>query len=350
LSTPKISPPSVTPETWRALLNAADSFAKNKPWERLCDTDIVGLIDPITGETRIGTVLGNAREVFAAIFYRRPPGLRWILQITDEAFDPANVNFVEGMDVLKVEFVPRRELTREDRAVLKAADYRSAGKGRFLPQFRSAEPGWHPWYIDQKEARQILGDLTRLTAFCTLFTEHPKNFHDRASNDIPFLPVNLPDRPLNLTDLDWRPLLPPPAEPSSPFKPVAEELAQLMALPQNGQATFEFDCSILPGASFLEQGRPCFGRISLLAETQRGLVLGIDLQSGALPRDQAAGISLVKSLLSAGHRPRELHIYPSPLRELLQPLCSTLGIHLLTRPALPALEMAIESLAQSMPL
>jgi len=55
---PKATPPRpVAPETWRALLAAAADFAAIKPWEFAYDTDAIGLIDPVTGETRIGTVL-----------------------------------------------------------------------------------------------------------------------------------------------------------------------------------------------------------------------------------------------------------------------------------------------------
>ena len=58
---PKFAPPPpVTPETWRALLAVAADFAELKPWEFMYDSDVVGLIDPVTGETRIGCVLGAA--------------------------------------------------------------------------------------------------------------------------------------------------------------------------------------------------------------------------------------------------------------------------------------------------
>jgi hypothetical protein len=347
---PRFAPaPYVRPETWVALLEAANTFARLKPWENVYDTDVVGLIDPASGETRLGSVLGNAEEVFAAVFYRRPSGLRWILQMMDESCDPNDLNNVEGMDALKLEFVPKHELSKDDKLLLKTAGFKPTGKGCVWPQFRSSEPGWHPWHINQAEAEQILADLPRLTAFCALIEEHGDIFENRAPNDIPFLPVALPERRLRLSDLDWRPLLPPPIEQPAPFEPAAKDLTQLMALPQNGQSAFEFDCTILPGMSLIEQGRPCFGRISLLVETQRGLVLGVEVQSSTIPRGNAAGSSLVKSLLTAGHRPRELHIYPSALEESLEPLCNTLDIRLLTMPSLPALETAIESLARSMP-
>ena len=46
-----VPPPPVAPETWRALLTAAADFAALEPWENMYDSDVVGLIDPATGET-----------------------------------------------------------------------------------------------------------------------------------------------------------------------------------------------------------------------------------------------------------------------------------------------------------
>src|ERR1700720_3255578 len=207
---PKLAPPPpVAPESWRASIAAAADFAALAPWEFCCDSDPVGLLDPFTGETRIGHVLGNGGEVFAAVFYRRA-GLRWILSMLDSTPDPEDLNHADGMDCLKVEFVSKRDLWKEDFAVLKAAGFKPTGKGPVWPQFRSSEPGWHPWHVNQSEADQLLADLPRLTAFCKLFEQHPGLFDDRAPTEIPFLPANLPDCPLTPRDLEWRLLTPPP--------------------------------------------------------------------------------------------------------------------------------------------
>lgn len=340
-------PPPVAPETWRALLAAADDFAALKPWAFTYDTDAIGLIDPVTGETRIAAVLGNAGEVFAAVFYRRA-GLRWILAMLDEASDPEDLNNADGIDCLKVEFVPKRELWKEDLAMLKANAFKPAGKGAIWPQFRSAEPGWHPWYLNQTEAEQLLADLPRLTAFCRLYKDHPDLFDERAATEIPFLPTVLPDRPLTPKDLDWRTLSVPPLTGFAPFQAPADQLANLRALPRQLGLACEFDCLILPGGSFLENGRPCFGRYSLLVEKQRGLVIGMDVASGALTPGQAAGSTLIKALLTLPGLPEQIFIRGSRLRPVLQPLCDELKIHLRPASSLPLLEEALASLSQSM--
>jgi hypothetical protein len=342
---PKFAPPPVVaPEIWHALLDVATVFAAAKPWEYTCDCEVVGLTDPVTGETRIATVLGNAGEVFAAVFYRRA-GLRWILEVLNDGPDPDVLNNADGMDCLKLEFVPKRELNKADLALLKTAAFKPAGKGAVWPQFRSVEPGWHPWHINSTEAGQLLADLPRLTVFCRLFKKNPDLFDGRASTEIPFLPVVLPDRPLTTNDLDWRPLLPPPGGLET-FKVSAEQLARLHRLKRQPGLECEFDSTLLPGGSFLENGRPCYGRFQLLVETRRGMVLGMNLQSGALSPSEAAGRGLVESLLMVKGLPEKIFITGTRLQPVLQPVCDELQIRLQPADSLPALAEAVESLSQ----
>lgn len=345
---PKLAPPPpVAPETWCALLTAAAELAALKPWTFAYDSDPVGLVDPATGEMRIGHVLGNAGEVFAAVLYRRA-GLRWILARLGEPSDPEDLNNADGIDCLKLEFVPKRELWKEDLAVMKAAAFKPAGKGAIWPQFRSSTPGWHPWHITQAEANQLLADLPRLTTFYKLFEQHPDLYDDRDAIEIPFLPEPLPDRPLTPEDLDWRPLLVPPLTGFEPFQPSGADLEKLRALERQPGLECEFDCTMLPGGSFVEDGRPCFGRFALLVEKRRGLVIGMDVASGALTPGEAAGRTLVKALLMGKSLPGRILIGGSRLQPVLQPLCDELKIELQPAPSLPALEEAVESLRQHM--
>lgn len=337
-------PPPVAPDTWRALLAAASTLAAEKPWESMYDSDVVGLLDPITGEKRVACILGNAGQVFGAVFYRGAAGLRWILEVLNEPPDAPEFANAEGIDCLKLEFVPKRELTPPDLEMVKGAGFKPAGRGNVWPQFRSASPGWHPWYIDQTEADQFLSDLPRLTAFCRLFRAQADLFAGRAPAEIPFLPAALPDRPLRVEDLDWQPLIALPSSNFAPFAAPEEQLAQLRALHPVPTSTFEYECALLPGGSFLENGRPCYGRLSLLVDHRRGLVLGLDVSSGASPRGEAAGRGLVKTLVGNGFMPGNLMIRDAKLEPVLAPLCAALGIRLKVSARLKGVEDAVCSL------
>lgn len=342
VATPKLAPPPpVAPETWRALVATAADFAALKPWEFTYDTDVVGLVDPGTGETRIAAVLGRRREVFAAVIYRRTAGLRWILHMLSAPPDRPAFGDIEGVDCLKLEFVCKRELRKPDLAILNAAGFNPRGKGCVWPQFRSLEPGWHPWFINQVEADQLLVDLPRLTAFCRLLAQNSDLFAGRGATEIPFLPAILPDRPLTPADLNWRPLLPPPETGFEPFRPPADQLEKLRALSRRPGLECEYDCALTPGVSFCEQGRPCFGRVGLLVETGRGLVMGVAVESGTRAPGEAAGRALVTTLLRAGALPERLFIRSARLQRVVEPLCKELQIQLCPAMALPFLDEAL---------
>jgi uncharacterized protein DUF6930 len=343
----KLAPlPPVAPKTWNALFTAATDFAALKPWEFAYDSDAVGLIDPETGERRIATVLGNAGEVFAAVFYRRG-GLRWILSMLSDSPNPEDLNNSDGMDCLKLEFVPKRELWKEDLAVLKTAAFKPFGKGAVWPQFRSSDPGWHPWHINQIEADQLLVDLPRLTAFCRMFKQHPALFDKRDATEIPFIPTTLPVRPLAPEDLNWQPLILPPNA-IDPFQIPGDKLEKLRSLKHAPEMECEFDSTLLPGGSFIENGRPCFGRFSLLVEKQRGLVIGMGVHGGALSPGDAAGKGLTEGLLMAGQLPGKIYIGGSRFQAVLKPLCDELEIQLIPAASLPLLEEALHSLSEQM--
>ncbi len=290
-------PPPVAPETWRALLAAAAEFAALKPWAFACDNDSVGLIDPVTGETRIGHVLGNAGEVFAAVFYRRG-GLRWILTMFSDSLDPENLNHLDGMDCLKLALCPSASFGKK-----------TSPCSRPPGSSRSAEPGLAAISLHRTRLASVAPQTGRgrptprrsaaSHRVLPLFAEHPNLYEGRGATEIPFLPAAMPDRPLTPGDLDWRPLLPPPSTALEPFQAGGADLERLRRLRRAPELAYEFDCTLLPGGSFVENGRPCFGRFSLLVEKQSGLIAGMEVASGALTPGEAAGRALVKTLLMA---------------------------------------------------
>jgi len=340
-------PPLVASETMRALLAAAAEFAALKPWESMYNRHIVGLTDPVTGETRLGSVLGNAGEVFGAVFYRRPAGLRWVLGLMACPDESMSLEAFEGLDALKVEFVPKRQMFKKDLDTLNALNFKPSGRGSVWPQFQSVQPGWLPWFIDQTEAEHLLADLPRLTLFSALLHNQSTLFDDRAPAEIPFLPSPMPSRSLQVEDLDWRPLVASP-EPCSWFQATDEQLAQLRSLPRAPAAAYEYGCSLMPGHAVLEKGRRCCSRIGLLVEHRRGLVLGFDVSLGTASLVESAGAGLVKTLVQSRFLPGEILISGKRLEPILEPLCAVLHIELILSEPLSALAAAMASVGEFM--
>lgn len=341
------SPPSVAPEIWQSLLESAQAINAMEPWGYACDSDLVGWQDPVSGELCLASVMGNGGEVFAIAFYRRE-GIRWLLNLLEDNPNTTEFGLADGIDCLKLEFVAKREMTKPDLAILKAVGFKPTGKGCVWPQFRASEPGWHPWHLTEAEATQMQAYLPRAIAFYHLFAQHPDLYEGRALMDIPFLPANLPARPLKPEDLDWRPLLLPPVPELSAFQASADQLAILRQFKVQPGLNCEYDTYLMPGASFIEQGRPCFGRISLLVEIGRGLVVGMEMQNGAVQSGEAAGFGLVGSLLKAKVLPKKIIVRGSRWIPVLKSLCDDLKIELATATSLPLLDEAMASLTEYM--
>lgn len=338
----KLPPPPIAQETLRALVAAATEYAAAKPWEDMLDSQVVGLTDPVTHEVRLACVLGRAGEVFGAAIYRNITGIHWLLTIMENPETELSLEEAMAMDSLKVEFVLKRELGKEDLNGLKEIGFKPSGKGRGWPQFRSAQPGWMPWHIDQTEAGQLLADLPRLTRFCAWLRQHPDSYNHHQELEIPFLPSVMPDRDLTEEDLAWQVLKNPPLA-VEPYQCGPAQLDQLRKLKSNAKLVCEYCCEIISGGAFLEQGRPCLSRVSLLVEPVRGLVLGHKLFPSALPFMTCAGSGLVEILIERGFVPGILRIDQPRLAAALQPLCDELHIRL-ELAKLPSLAAAKASL------
>jgi len=332
-------PPPIARETVLALIAATTGFAAAEPWKIMADCDVVGLTDPKTGEIRLAQVLGNGGEVFGAVFYRRASGIRWIINALSTPGNGLNLDAMEGMDALKVELVLKRHMLKGDLELLKAVHFKLPGRGRGWPQFQSSLPGWMPWFVDQTEAEQLLADLPRLTAFHELFRQHPSLFDEYLPGEIPFLPNPLPNRPLVVADLDWRPLVAAPVSDAS-FKATEQQLSQLRSLEPAPSSSFEYGCRILPGRSVLENGRPCYTRLGLLVEHRRGIMLGFELSLSTVPLSESVGLGLVNALVKNGFLPGKILIDDKRLAPILKPLCDSLKVELTFSKKLGALAEA----------
>jgi hypothetical protein len=120
--------PQVAAASWKQLLAIAEDFRQLAPWEWTHDSQVVGLYHPETNEVLLGSILGRMRQVFAVLIYRNDAGRRWLLEtiLNDDVGEDDNSGF--DQDLVKVEFVLKRELAKEDKAVLAAAGFSPSAK------------------------------------------------------------------------------------------------------------------------------------------------------------------------------------------------------------------------------
>ena len=227
--------PHVSVETWKALLAAADDFNRLAPWEWMHDSHVIGLRHPVTKEVLLGSILGRLRQVFALLVYRNDAGRRWILNTILNDGEPSGFEDEDTafeQDAVKVEFVLKRELVKEDQAMLAAAGFTPAAKrGRMWPRFQSIVPGAYPWHVTLAEAETLLFALPRVAAVAKLLRAQPRLWDEHGDGQIGFVPDDFDPATTELPAelMQWEPMF-PPLEPTPELVSLSEEvLAQLAA-------------------------------------------------------------------------------------------------------------------------
>ncbi|MBI3850141.1 MAG: hypothetical protein HY298_07610 [Verrucomicrobia bacterium] len=344
--------PQVSAETWRPLIAAADDFNRLAPWEWMHDSHVIGLRHPATNEVLFGSILGRLRSVFALLVYRNDTGRRWLLNTILNDGEPGGLEREDTafeQDLVKAEFVPKRELVKEDRAMLAAAGYSPANKRRRVwPQFRSLVPGGYPWHLTQAEAETLRFALPRVAAVARLMRAQPRVWDDHCDGQIGFVPDDYDPAAgeLRAEQLDWQPMIPPP-EPTPELVSFEEAtLARLSKLTQAKGFHLELDVTY---ASFpiADADRPRFPKLAMAVDRASGFVGGFHL-GDFKDRDGAAALGTVlrDALTQLGHRPETIRVQRPRVAAMLSGVAKGLGIPVLLDDELGELNFARQSMEQ----
>ncbi len=338
--------PEVLPETWRALLAAAADFQRLAPWVWMHDSHIVGLRHPVTKEVLLASILGRLRTVFALLVYRRDTGHRWLLNTILNDDDRGGLEQEDTafeQDSIKVEFIRKRELVKEDRAVLDAAGYvPTVKRGSIWPAFRSWVPGGFPWHITQAEADTLLFALPRVTAAARLARDNPEVWDKHMDGDVAYLPDDYDPAAgeLRCESIDWQPMISPPLplpELISFDEPTWTRL--LSFTPAKGlhlEVDVMYSTMAVAGVD-----RPRFPKLAMAVDRASGLIVGLRL-SEAADRDGAATLGMVvqNAITTSGHRPESFRVQRSRVAAMLSPVAKELDIPVHLDLELPGLNSA----------
>ena len=336
--------PEIPLETWRALYAAADALGELRLWECMGDSELLGVDDPHAGGPVLGAVMGTLGEVFGLALHHGPAALRWVLELATSDEPEVDIDEFLAIAVVKVEFVPKRELPPEDKRRMKALGFVPRGGARAKwPAFQSHRPGYLPWHIDETDARLLLHALPRLTALGAAV--RPLYDSDAAfpSDGFAFFPKDRAPGPLRLEEVEWRQVGMPPEPPVAAFSVDEVTAAILAKLPRQPSVVLEVEafCGVSSIAEGGEDGRPWLVKAALAAESGSGFIAGMEM--GEAP-DEAleaiAGRALVAGIKALGVRPGAVHLKSRRAAEALAALATQLGIPLKLRRALPAVDEA----------
>jgi len=342
--------PPVDIQTWKNLYQAAAAFYALQPWELFEDGEIFGVKDPVSGEIGYCCVLGALGEVFALCMYRGSEGLALHRKMQEGKIDPAIDDVFAMQNVLMSEFCDRKDLEKEDLAVIKQLEFKIS-KSPYAPAypcFRNYTPGFAPWFISEEEAQWLTFAL-RCAADLTEAVEEDETVlePERSGHCLIYFP-----RDNGASELSWTrkwhlPEL--PKEPTLPEMPVDElRLRKIQKRPLRRDTPWEMDVFYLPGGVIQDRDRPYYSRCVMVAHRQSGFIFHVDM----LSPEQNTFSSLRRVFLEAiekhGLFPDELHVRDELTWETLKPLAEKIGCRLRLTRNLPAIFEAKEALNQQM--
>jgi hypothetical protein len=339
----KQSPPApVVPlDLWRELYQAAASFQVLAPWQWMHDTHVLGINNE--HGVRLVTVLGNMGEVFGLASYRGSAGANFLLRLRSGQFAPESPDARFYQDALLADFVPRKNLRKEERAIIQQIGFQPlARKPQLFPEFQSHRPGYVPWFVDEAEARFLLDDLRKVVPFAELLRSNPAIYDSRHENEFPFFPASV-SGPLTWDQFEWHTILPVPPPADLPVDADAFDLAALRRVPQPPHSAWELT-AFYASMAIGEPPRPYYPKMALGVDAATGMILGHQLASPEHTMAQAAASGLVQSIQASGSRPAAIKLDSINLIRALQPLANALGVELHQAKTLPMVNEARRSL------
>lgn len=329
---PEPRPPELSLESFRQLCTLAIEFHQLAPWDLLSDSDMLGIMDPVTGSLRLASVMGNAGQVYGLLIHRGEQGLRWALTTAfGDGSQNEDPNYIRGQDGLMVDFVSRRELKANDLALLKEIDFKPLrGPKRSLrwPQFRSFQPGTVPWPLSQAEANLLLADMRKTIEFVRLIEKHPNLPRSKACQVAMYPSDPHFQGPLHPKDIDWQKLVLATDPITAPIKFPKNERAALADLPIDQSLSLEVDCLYSPHLVAGEP-RPYFPWLALVVDGTTGHLLGVELaDSQKETPEEVVARCLWRALRKHQHRPREIAVCRQSMAVALAPLVNSIGFRL----------------------
>ena len=333
--------PEVPLSLWRDLYAAAARLQTLAPWQWMHDDHVLGISNE--HGVRLVTVMGSLGEVFGVASYRGSSGANFLLRLLRGEFPPEDTDCGYYQDAVLMDLVPVKELRPPDRVVVDQIGFQPvAGKPKRFPKFTRYEPGFVPWFINEREAHCLLDDLRKTVLFAELLRADAAFCASHRENEVPFFP-EAPSEPLTLAQFEWHTIapVPPPADPPVDLEPAG--LPAMLALRPAPRAVWEVAAfySHLP---ISEGQRPYWPKMALVVDAANGMVLAFQLGSPGRTMAEAAAAAIRKSVQATGVRPAAIRVDSVNLLNALQPFARALQVKLDHAKALPMLSEARQSL------
>jgi hypothetical protein len=324
--------PVVSISVWKDLYAVADIFNDLRPWEILDDTDLIGVHDPVTGETAYGAYMGNAGKIFGFCAYRGAAGFETYRRTIDGEIDEHTDDFFAFQNCIMFELSARDDMMPEDRAVIKRLGLSYKGKHAW-PQFRSYLPGYVPWFLTEAEARLMTMVLRAACHHGVRVADGEVDYSFRQGECLVYSPANGKDE---IFKASWDPW-PVPPRPQI-VMPMLDQprIKALLAKKPKPDSPWEADVFYLP--SQIHDGeRPFFAKAVAVCHQDSAFALFMEIAKPETPTAVMLANAIAASIEQHGFLPETVFLRRAEDRAALQPLAQALGIVIGFKEELPAI-------------
>lgn len=317
--------PEVALETWKDLYAAAVRFADRRLWDRLNDSSIFGVRDPVRGEMGYACVLGALGEMLALCVYRGAEGFEMHRRIQAGEIAPEMNDVIALQNCLMAEFTDREALEKADREIIKKLGLHFRGN-KSWPLFRSHLPGYFPWHLSESEAVFLTVALRCADDLAARVATGDLDLDARPNHVFSYFPASVQKGNADF-ETRWEACPTYRSEPIPIFESDPGRVSQIRARRPKPDSAWEADAFYLP-AMITDRDRPYFVRFVLLAHETSGFVIHAVAVESEQSFSQALGGALLEGIEKHGRLPSEVHLRDPALVASLTPLCKTLGIRL----------------------
>ena len=321
-------------QEWHTLYRSAIDFWKIQPWLWVDDTDIFGVKNPEDGKIGYCCVVGALGEFLGLVVYLGTEGLESYLKI--QMSESPEEDVLSTAKCLVASFEDRKSLQKPDHGVIKRLELKFRG-AKSWPLFRSYEPGYYPWYLNQPQVRFLTHALDQAAEVSLLMKLNGNLLTN--SEKARYL-VRIPEG--SGPELHWKDewLSPIPLERAKYEVPVLDEI-RLQRIKKRGlrpAGIWEVDFFHFP-APIQEGGRPFFPLCLLIVDQVSGFVFKSHLESKDQHRPEFLN-QMLNVIDETSLLPQEIWVKKEEVFQLFEVLVSRLGLKMKQVKRLKQLEKA----------
>jgi hypothetical protein len=324
--------------TWKLLLKTARLFHEERPWELFENSDLLAVIDPVSGQTGYCCVMGNGGLEYGIVVYIGDDGLRTFDRLFLGEIDPHEM--IHELRGIGLTFGTKEYLEARDLSPIKKLMLAFRGEG--WPVFRSYNPGYFPWHITGEDARFLNCCMEQVL----VVTKEKAENEDMLINEGP--EGKILSRVPEFSDgaIQWKSEY-RTQEISEEVIPVyqADEftVAALARKPVAQKIYWEAD-SIPMMNPIMDTDPPRLPRVFACVESTAGLALGHELTTPGQDYLKASGEKLAELLRSPEQKPAQIHFRIPKLMKCLAPFLDSIGVEPMLKKKLAILAEFEESM------